>query len=53
MVLVQHPRLFIAWHWPRCGLVFRRPASHMTVCWVGPFEITFPDLGYVMPYTEL
>jgi hypothetical protein len=51
MVLIERSKLFVAWHWPHCGLKVRRPAeAHMTACWIGPFEVTFPDFGYVMPY---
>lgn len=53
MVLVDHPKLFIAWHgWPLLFIVRRPSGCHLTACGVGPLEVTFPDWGYVLPQSR-
>lgn len=48
MVLINHRKLFVAWHWPILVFTgYRFPT--LTTIGIGPLEITWPRLGYWLP----
>lgn len=45
MVLIDHRKIFVAWHWPYFGFsVWREPT--LTARRIGWFEVTMPKRGY-------
>ena len=49
MILVDHRKVFVAWHWRYWFWEWRRPSQHTSAIYIGPLEIAWPDAGYWLP----